>query len=193
MKKSVLEFKHWFECVYSKLEDHEEEIFFQHPVEEIRCNQLGILYYDESRYVSYDMRSGTVVREHGSYNGGRPRLVGTKQKVIWECFHNQILDPGCHFLYTNCNPIDFSIENLLAVPSIDKSFKLELLRKKNRFIKTSVEHLVKLETKYEKRDIDKNTLYELLQLPNWLLGARKKWTGPVPKALVKKKRETFPQ
>lgn len=193
MKKPVSEFNHWFECKYPELQPDEEEIFFQHPVEEICCNQLGALYYDEVRYISYDMRTGTIVREHGSYNGVGTRVVGTKQKIIWECFRNEILRSGCHFLYVNGNPLDVSINNLIAVYDIDKKEKQELLKVKQRFIENSVHHLVKLEEKYKKRGIDPDELHELLQLPSWLMTGRRKWKGPVPKALVKKKRETFPQ
>lgn len=167
------------------LHDLEEEIFFQHPSEEIKCNQIGMLYYNEEHYVAYDMRSGSVVRKYEDWNGKRVRLIGSKLKVIWECYHNQKLEAGAHFLFTNGNPLDLTMENVLAISRLDPHTKQEASKTKVRFIKNSVEHLVKLESKYEKRGIDKDTLHELLQIPNWLLGARSRYSGAIPKALQK--------
>ena len=36
--------RHIFEAKFPSLEDHEEEIFYQHPVHDIKVNQLGVIY-----------------------------------------------------------------------------------------------------------------------------------------------------
>jgi hypothetical protein len=185
MEKQDRDFEHWFECMYPTLRVDEEEIFYHHPIEEIKCNQLGVLYFDEDQYVAYDMVSGSVVRALNEKPGEKIRVVGAKPKVIWECYHNQKLESGSHFLYLNGNSLDCTKENLLAVSKTDPITKLHALQTKAKFIYNSVEHLVKLEAKYEKRGIDKDTLYKILSIPNWLGGARKKWKGPVPKAKLK--------
>jgi len=185
MVKQDREFKHWFECMYPTLGEDEEEIFYQHPTEGIKCNQLGILFYDEERYVSYDMTTGSVVREFGAYNGDKIRVIGSKTKIIWECYHGKHLESGCHFLYLNGNPLDSTKENLLAVSKIDPITKAIATEVKLKFIRNTVEHLVKLEAKYDKRGIGKEALHKLLHIPNWLVGARKRWKGPVPKARLK--------
>ena len=185
MARQDREYKHWFECLYPMLAEDEEEVFYQHPTEGIKCNQLGILFYDEDRYVAYDMVTGSVVREFGSYNGDKIRIVGAKPKIIWECYHQEKLGSGSHFLFLNGNPLDLTKENLLTVSKTDPITKAFATEARRRFIYNSVEHLVKLEAKYDKRGIDKDTLHKLLSLPNWLVGARKRWKGPVPKAKSK--------
>ena len=178
--------KHWFETMLPELEPGEKEIFFKHPVEDIKCNQLGVIYYDEERYVCYETRSGSAVKELEKWNKKRARAVATKTKVIWECYHGDNLESGTQFLYTNGNPLDVTKENLLAITRLDATVRQNASKTKKQFINNSVDHLIKLEAKYKKRGIDSDLLHELLLLPNWLLGARKKWTGPVPKALEKK-------
>lgn len=173
------------------LEDHEEEIFFEHPTEDIRCNQLGVLYFDEDRYVSYTMTTGSIVREHESYNGLRIRMVGSKHKIAWECFHGEILDSGTHFMFRNANSLDTTKDNLLPLTRVDKSIKAEASATKSKFFKASLEHLIKLEEKHKERGIESAELHKLLQLPTWLTGARKRWKGPVPKALAKKMWNNF--
>jgi hypothetical protein len=132
------------------------------------------------------MVTGSVVREFAAYNGDKIRVIGAKPKIIWECYHGKFLESGCHFLYLNGNTLDTTKENLLAVSKIDPITKAIATEAKLKFIRNTVEHLVKLEAKYEKRGIDKDTLHKLLHIPNWLVGARKRWKGPVPKAKVKK-------
>jgi len=184
---------HWFETMMPELEPGEKEIFFKHPVEDIKCNQLGVIYYDEERYVCYDTRTGSVVKEMEKWNKKLTRAVATKNKVIWECYHQDKLDAGTQFLFTNGNPLDVTKANLLAITKLDPAVRQNASKIKKQFINASVDHLVKLEAKYKKKGIEPDLLQDLLQLPNWLLGARKKWTGPVPRALARKVKETFPQ
>ena len=185
MERQDKEYKHWFECMYPVLKDKEKEIFYQHPLEDIKCNQLGVLYYNEERYTTYDLRSGSVVREHYAWNGVKAKIIGTKLKIIWECYHNNNLASGSQFLFTNGNPLDLTMENVLAINRIDEATKKEVTKIKARFIQNSVEHLIKLEAKYEKRGIEQKQLHDLLQIPNWLVGARKRYKGAIPKALQK--------
>lgn len=169
--------KHWFECLYPTLEKKDKEIFFKHPFEDIKCNQLGVLYYDEERYVAYDSRTGSVVREHLAWNGKAVRVLGSRSKVVWECYHQEKLESGSHFIFMNCNTLDWSMENLLILSKLDANTKSEVTKARSEFIKNTVEHLVKLEAKYEKRGIEQKQLHDLLQIPNWLSGARSRYKG----------------
>ena len=169
-----------------ELEPGEKEIFFKHPREDIKCNQLGVLYYDEERYVCYDTRTGSVVKELEKWNKKKARVIATKTKVIWECYHRDNLELGTKFMFTNGNPLDVTKANLLAIIKLEDTARQDAAKIKKTFIKNSVDHLIKLEAKYKKKGIEPDLLHQLLQLPNWLLCSRKKWTGPVPKALRRK-------
>ena len=45
----------YFEQVLPKLEDEEEEVWFTHPTENIKCNQIGFLVYDDQEYMMVDL------------------------------------------------------------------------------------------------------------------------------------------
>lgn len=177
---------HWFECLYPTLEPGEEEIFYQHPTEGFKCNQLGVLYYDEARYVVYDLLRASVVRELAVWNGDKMRALGSKFKIVWECYHGEIIEGRSHFTLANNNPLDLTRENLLLTTNVDKKDRLRMAAKKSRFVKASAEYLVGIEPKYEKRGMDNQQLYKSLLLPNWLITARKKYKGPVPKSYARK-------
>ena len=177
--------KNLFQAKFPTLEDHEEEIFYQHPTEDIKCNQLGVLYYDEDRYSTYPTASGATVREHQKFNKEGARSVGSKIKIIWECYHQEILGIGAHCLFLNANPLDRTKENILMISKIDPATKKEASRAKAKFISNTVDHLITLERKFEKEGISNQQLHKLLQIPNWLTCARRKYKGPDAKAAGK--------
>jgi hypothetical protein len=177
--------KNLFQAKFPTIEDHEEEIFFQHPKEDIKCNQLGVLYYDEDRYSTYPTASGATVREHQKFNKVAARSVGSKTKIVWECYHQEILEIGAHCLFLNANPLDMTKENIIMLSKTDPATKKEASKAKAKFISNSIDHLIGLERKFEKEGISNQQLHKLLQIPNWLACARKKHKGPEIKARIK--------
>ena len=160
--------QHLFEAKFPKLEDHEEEVFFHHPVEEIYCNQLGALYYESSSYVCYDKNESNVVR-----NQKTGKNVGTKIRVIWECYTGKIVT-NPHFLFVNGNPLDTRRENMRKISELPKKEWEALQSVKKRFIQKSVEHLVKLEERASKMGLSNSELNQILMLPYWLVSARRR-------------------
>ena len=167
--------KHLFEAKFPTLEDDEEEIFFHHPVHDIKCNQLGVIYCNESIYGVYDKRGTSMVRVTKTSIS-----VGTKCKVVFECYTGKTIHSP-HFFYVNGNPLDLRKENLVVSGPLSGKEREPYLKTKNRFIKASVEHLLKLEAKMEVQGIDKTELHEMLLLPQWLIGARERYVAPAPK------------
>jgi hypothetical protein len=167
--------KHLFEAKFPSLEDHEEEIFYQHPVHDIKVNQLGVIYSDDGTFGIYDKRGTSMVRLLKTTNS-----VGTKCKVVWECYTGEIVHSP-HFFFANGNPLDLRRENLVMSGPLNNREREPYIRIKNRFIKASVEHLIKIETRMEAVGIDKTELYEMLLLPHWLIGARERYVAPAPK------------
>ena len=168
--------RHLFEAKFPSLEDHEEEVFYQHPVHDIKVNQLGVIYCDESIFGIYNKRGTSMVRLLKTTNS-----VGTKTKVIWECYTGEIVHSP-HFFFANGNPLDLRRENLVMSGPLSNREREPYIRIKNRFIKASVEHLIKIETRMEAVGVDKTELYEMLLLPHWLIGARERYVPPaVPK------------
>lgn len=162
--------KHYFEAKFPQLEEGEEEIFFDHPTEAIKCNQLGILYFDESVYALYDKAGASVMRKIETAT--TPRIMlGSKPRIIWECYMGRIyMNP--HFVYINGNPLDTRFDNMKLVTDLPRK-EWEIYQKTKRaFIQNSVLHLLGLEQRMDKLGVDKIQLYEFLMLPNWLLAAR---------------------
>jgi hypothetical protein len=166
--------KHYFECMFPTLEDGEEEIFYQHPEHDIKVNQLGVIYCDNDKYGIYDNVNNSMVREQVTR-----RSLGTKTRIIWECYTGQsIFTP--HFFYVNANPLDTRFENMVLSGPVSDKDRQPYLRTRARFTQASVEHLMKIEDRMEKVGVDKDQLYDLLLLPQWLKGARKKYLPPKP-------------
>lgn len=167
--------RHWFEAKFPSLEDHEEEIFFPHPVYDIKVNQLGVLYCDNDKYGVYDNVDNSMVREQSTR-----RSLGTKTRIIWECYTGGLVFTP-HFFYVNGNPLDTRFENMVLSGPVSAKDRQPYLRTRARFIQASVEHLIKLENRMEKVGVDREQLYDMLLLPQWLKGARAKYLPPRPK------------
>lgn len=172
--------RHLFEAKYPTLEDHEEEIFYQHPTQDIKCNQLGVIYYNESIFSIYDKRGTSIVRITKT-----GLSFGSKTKVIYECYTGQTVSSP-HFFFANGNPLDTRKENLVMSGPLSGKEREPYLRTKNRFIKASVEHLIKLETKMQAVGVGRHELHELLLLPQWLKAARERYVAPVAKFSTRK-------
>jgi hypothetical protein len=164
--------RHLFEAKFPTLEDHEKEHFYQHPVHDIKVNQLGVIYCDDGTFGIYDKRGTSMVRFLKT-----SRSIGTKCKIIYECYTGEIFHSP-HFFFANGNPMDTRKENLVMSGPLTSRQREPYLKIKNRFIKASVEHLLKLETKMEAVGIDREQLYELLLLPQWLKSTRERYVAP---------------
>jgi hypothetical protein len=170
----VYKANHWFDAMFPALEDGEEEIFYQHPEHDIKVNQLGVIYCDNDVFGIYDKIDTSMVRHQITR-----KSVGTKTRIIWECYTGEILYTP-HFFFVNGNAMDTRKENMVLSGPLSAKERAPYLRTKNRFTQASVEHLMKIEDRMEKVGVDKEQLYELLLLPQWLKSARKKYLPPKP-------------
>jgi hypothetical protein len=176
----VYKANHWFDAMFPSLEDGEKEIFYQHPLYDIKVNQLGVIYCDNSVFGIYDKVDTSMVRSQITRNS-----IGTKTRIIWECYTGEILNTP-HFFFVNANPLDTRKENMVLSGPLSAKDRAPYLRTKNSFIQASVEHLMKVEDRMEKVGVDQTQLHELLLLPQWLKSARKKYLPPKPPKQQKK-------
>ena len=177
--------KHLFEAKFPTLEEHEEEIFFQHPVHNLKVNQLGVIYCDEIEYAIYHKGDTSIVRDQKTRKN-----CGSKLRVIWECYIGKICSSP-HFFFANSNPLDTRRENLILCRPLTHKERAPYLRARNRFVEASVQHLLKIEARMGKMGVDKDTVYQMLILPYWLKSARKKYdVAPIkstaPKSLERR-------
>ena len=170
----VYKANHWFQAMFPSLEDWEEEIFYQHPKYDIKVNQLGVIYCDNNVFGIYDRVDSSMVRSQKTRNS-----VGTKTRIIWECYTGEIVNTP-HFFYVNGNPLDTRFENMVLSGPLSAKERQPYITTRARFIRASVEHLIKIEDRMEKVGVDKEQLYDMLMLPQWLRSARVKYLPPKP-------------
>ncbi len=165
-----------FDALSPMLEDHEEELFFQHPTLDIKCNQLGAVYYNEDKYMYLHNKQG------GSFMETRSRKnLGSKVRVVWECYQGQTHSGSGspHFFFANGNILDYRPENVFLSNDLLPKEKAQMAREKAKFILSSVQRLMELEIYYEKRGIKKEELHTAMLIPVWLVNARKRITPPL--------------
>ena len=157
------------------LEDHEEEIIYIHPSGEFSCNQLGVLYYDEDKYVLLENVNGSYMKTTDRKNLSK----GTKLRLVWECYHNQIYPTknSPHIYQANANVYDFTQENLILASSLNKYWQRDLNSVRKEFISKSIDHLIKIENRWSLLGVSKEEVWTMLVIPYWLVGARKRYAG----------------
>lgn len=180
--------KHLFEAMFPQLEDHEEEVFYPHPILDIKCNQLGMLYMDENKFFIQTSKGREVVRRaEGRGDERHYTLAITKQRVVFECYRGEVTEKGSHLFYLNGNPMDLREANLkMRLQMSAEEIKTATAIKK-AFVVASAEHLISLEDTLQKtRGVDPDVLIKFLNLPKWLVAERARIKG------IKVKKPTRP-
>ena len=172
------EAKSLFDAVPPKLEDHEEEIIYVHPaLPDISCNQLGVLYFDEDKYVLLENVNGSYLRSKS--NKGDKKSYGTKLRILWECYGGKLYGKthSPHIYQINANIYDCTRENLLLATEADKKTQAELNLRKKVFVNESILRLIEIEKKWTPLGYSPEELWTLMALPFWLVGARRRHSG----------------
>jgi hypothetical protein len=161
--------EHLFECMFPSLEDHEQEVFYQHPTWPIKCNQLGVLYYDEAIISAYEKKDKLNITHKATLE-----FCGTKPKVVWECYHGKEVK-GSQFHYVNANPYDLRKENLVLAHGMTQGESARLNRVKRRFRKATLARLLEIESKMHGMGFTSTDTWEILKIPYWLEVERRKF------------------
>ena len=176
-------FTNYFNSLSPSLEEHEEEIFFHHPVlPDVYCNQLGALYVDEDRYKVKQTRAGVNIEDK------KGLVVAAKPRLVWECYNgvNSEGMPGKFLYHVNANVFDFTPDNLKRQHQLTKEEISVIYKTKTDFINASVKRFIQLEEKYEPNGFTKEMLFEMLAIPKWLSLARNRFKKRGDKPHVKR-------
>lgn len=158
-----------FDAKIPVLEDHEEEILFFHPIwKGIKCNQLGVVYFDEEKYSSIGLFPNITYRTLKSPH----TVLGTKEVVVYECYYGGDFKRK-QFYHVNGNPYDFTPDNLIPTNDYKHPRREEAKENKKRFLEKTLHHLVRLEEKFNKEGISNQELHDFLMLPLWIRNARR--------------------
>ena len=154
----------YFDCVWPRLEDNEDEEFFYHPtLEGIYCNQIGMLYLDDDLYTQ--IINGYV------YIIPTKKIIGRDEEIVWECYHSQILlDDKIDF--KDGNHLNRTRDNLY-IKSREPYKRKSEVRSLDSFWKNSINYLNELEEKWAKLGVSPDHLHEMLQISHLLKAKRK--------------------
>lgn len=152
---------HFFNATYPVLEDHEEEIWYNHFQLPLKCNQLGLLIFDDD----FDVQYNSIKGDYSVKTGTSKRSLGTRQKLVWECYYG-IACVGSMVMFKDANPFNLTQENLWRVESGSTFKRYNAI--KNEFTQKTFEYLSEKAKKYEERGVDIKDYIEILALPLWL-------------------------
>jgi hypothetical protein len=159
----------YFQCVIPSLEANEEEIWFQHPTEAIKCNQLGRLDFCEDDYSMVHLPPKSCYLRKRNDAGKFYLSIGIKSNVVWECYHQRSA-PG-RILHLNYNELDFTCSNLFSPEEETPYQKIIRNKEKSQWVKESARLLVKKEGAATAKGLDRETYRSLMRLPDWLITA----------------------
>jgi hypothetical protein len=144
--------------------DEVPERFFYHPTyPDIYCNQLGMLYYPEDKYVMSENR--TI--QYLIFKGTRAR-VAKRDVTIYQCFTGRV-EKFSKMLFRNGNVNDFSIGNMITSRDSDKAEKKIIERTMQDFIAETIIDLYVLEKVWQTNyNTPPTELHDRLMLPTWV-------------------------
>jgi len=159
--------KSWWDCVLPKLEDEEEEVWFTHPTENIKCNQIGFLVYDDQEYMMVDLPYKSCYLRKKNPAGKFVISIGTKSNVVWECYNQKTTKT--RILHANHNENDYTFDNLHCTVWETPYEKVVRNKKKREWETRSAEILLEKEASMAAKGLDKETYRAFLMLPSWLI------------------------
>ena len=174
----------YFDALSPVLEEHEEEVFFQHPKYDFYCNQLGALYFKD------EMKA--QVRETGQYKILAPGdfryiSLGYKERIVLECYHG-FTYKSFSIYHKDGNPYNYTQDNLVAFKAGDKE-NLKYKKERRDFIIQTIKYMNSREPFITKRNIEPIDYWEALQIPKWLMLEYKIYQGkPLPERTGEKKK-----
>jgi len=150
--------KHLFEDCLPRLEDSEPEIFYKHPVYDLKCNQIGIIYKEEAlKNFSYSIISDKYsLSDLKNYKIAVPRL-----KLLAQCFYGS-MDIKPRIVPLDGNPINTTPENLVYPKELNRKAKANY----NEFKQQTLMYMLERDKDLQKTGIDPQHYWALLKLIN---------------------------
>lgn len=154
----------FFDAKYPTLEDHEEEILYQHPEYDIKCNQLGVLDFGEDNKYGFTSREQYKIKAPGTKGF---KMLGHKERIVMECYTG-FSHKGKIIYFIDGNPLNHTFKNLICISRKGPEYR-ELYNKNRDFIDRSVQHMNSREPFIVKRGIEPEDYWTAMALPEWLM------------------------
>lgn len=161
--------KHIFQKCFPQLELEEEEIFYPHPLWDLKVNQIGLIYpADSITYYSF-----SVLSEHVNLNDLETVKTSVpKTKLIAQCFAGS-MDVPFQIIPLDGNPYNTTRDNLLY----HDSFRKEASENYRRFKQNSLEYMLKRDVVLKEKGLFPGPYWALQKLPNYLRSLYERQTG----------------
>jgi hypothetical protein len=153
-----MESVHYFNYKPKQIPEGEAEYFFQHPIWDLKCNQLGVIYFGDSLDVSYNPRT-----EKYTFNYNRKSNGKTRPRLVYECYSNSMTKKR-HMSYLNGIPLDLSVENIMFPEHLIP----EARHRQKEFMLRSYQYMLNIEEKLLKKGIDPCDYWEMFVLTEWM-------------------------
>jgi len=161
--------EHIFQKCFPQLEDGEEEILYPHPIYDLSCNQIGIIYPGESiTYYSFSVLSEKVnINDLETVKTSTP-----KSKLIAQCFAGSMEVPFS-IIPLDGNPYNTTRENYLYPKNLKKLASENF----SKFKAKSLEHMLKRDVILKAKGLYPGPYWALQKLPDYLRNLYEKETG----------------
>jgi hypothetical protein len=163
----------YFTAGFPKIPDTEELKTYPHPYHSgLSCNQLGVLTYPEENFMTGTLpKFGLVLFALDENN--KKAYAGSVVKILYECYNNVRLPKSYKSIrFLNGNSLDVRQENLLfgVQPPLTE---YTCITNNCNFQWNSLQYLLDMEKRFEKRGLIPEVLQDLLGLPKWLKTLRR--------------------
>lgn len=167
---------HYFNTDLPKIPEGEPEVFYHHPILDLKCNQVGAVYFGDSfEEVSYSPNTEKFTL---SKNKADSQRSFAKFKLITECYLGKEA-PRLKRETVNGILTDLRPENVLVQDYQAKQAK----QNTDLFIHRSVMYMLEKDTVLEARGISPQEYWGEFKLPNYIISKYVDITGtPLIKA-----------
>lgn len=149
--------KHFFTATLPALEEHEKEIFYNHPVYDLKCNQLGMLYPGPGiKYFGYSpIGDKYILTTTDNY-----RNSIMTNSLIYQCYSGIINQARRKIYPLDGNLLNKTIENLVY-PGYLKPTAIENY---NFFVSNTVNYMLSVDVKLKNKKIDPQIYWGIQKL-----------------------------
>jgi len=158
---------HYFECELPQLEPYEEIKWYYHPVFDLKCNQLGMIFPAEDSRIKCvkgrDFRDRYKMdnKNHNDYMG-----VGVPERLVYECYTQQRLKDRQSILFRDGNPTHLYYGNLVIPEEVGKL--ANIYKKRMLDFKAESRRIYSIKSKkLKERGIDPDIYWGYVGIPKW--------------------------
>jgi len=161
---------HLFDAMCPQLEDHEIDIWYQHPLYDLSCNTLGIIDFGDSLAWTSSPENIWI----RPIDGKERHSLGSREKIVMECYTATLL-PNHQFFHIDNNPYNLTQENLVYFNYRSRDPGLRYYNKKLRdFLAKTVDYMNSRSAILINRGVKPQIYWEAMSLPSRVMSLWRK-------------------